>query len=338
MISFIIPVFNSGQYLENCFQKIKDVKLPDYEVIIVDDGSTDNSDIICDKLASENDAVICIHQQNQGVSVARNRGIDVATGEFIIFIDADDSFEPEHLHNLIKKLDNEPGVDMVIWGLSFDYYHNGKLYRRDEIETPLSGIYERDQWNCQMVNLYHTNSLSPVWNKMIRRSILVQKGIYFRRDMFLYEDLEFSLQCMSHCDHILFEPTVIYRYRQSEDEGNAGRRLNRIKKLTDVVSQINEAFEESVSSEQKNEILLSLYLTLAREKISVSSRKEISVVCDDFSKWYETGSYQLKGDAFINKLLNHKVGSLRFKSKYTVIRHRIAILVKSTALYQKRRG
>lgn len=338
MLSFIIPVFNSGQYLENCFQKIKDVKLPDYEVILVDDGSTDNSDIICDKLAYENDTVICIHQQNQGVSVARNRGIDAATGDFIIFIDADDSFEPEHLHNLIKKLNDEPSVDMVIWGLSFDYYRNGKLYRRDDLKTPLSGIYNKAQWNRHMVNLYRANSLSPVWNKMIRRNFLVREGIYFRKDMFLYEDLEFSLQCMSHCDHILFEPTVIYHYRQSEDEGNAGRRLNKIKNLTDVVYQINGAFEESIPSEQKNEILLFLYLVLAREKISVSNRKEISVVCDDFSKWYETRSYQIESDAFINKLLNHKVGALMFKSKCTAIRHGIAVLVKNTALYQKWRG
>ena len=99
-----------------------------------------------------------------------------------------------------------------------------------------------DEWITELPALYRSNSLSPVWNKIIKRSVLVDNQLEFRRDMFLYEDLEFSLRCMSHCDVIYFWHEIVYHYRQSEDERNAGRRLKRIPHLYSLVEQIEDAW------------------------------------------------------------------------------------------------
>lgn len=337
LLTYIIPAYNCEHYIHSCIRKINAVDLSDYEVIIIDDGSTDNTPNICDRIANSNKKVKCIHQLNMGASSARNRGLEEATGEYVLFLDADDEIEPEELRNLIEKLRTLSDVDMVIFGLSFDYYHKGILYRRDELKTPMNGILDKTSWISRMAELYNSNSLSPIWNKIIRRGLILEKGLFLREDMFLYEDLEYSLRCMKHCDRILFDSAEIYHYRQSEDEGNAGRRLKKIVNLTDVVSRIEEAFGQTVSLEQKEEILLSLYLVLAREKISVSDRKEINIVCEEFEKWYKTKGYQ-KRDTFIDQLLEHKVRTLIAKRNYISVRHDIAVKVKSTAWYQRWKG
>ena len=114
----------------------------------------------------------------------------MATGDYVIFFDADDSFDPEQLHTLIQKLEIEPNIDMAIFGMSFDYYHKRKIYRRDELKTPLAGIYDREIWMGQILELYRENSLSPIWNKIFRRDLLNRKKLYLREDMFIYEDLK----------------------------------------------------------------------------------------------------------------------------------------------------
>ena len=95
--SFIIPVYNCGQYLDKFIREIENVNLFNYEIILVDDGSTDDSGNVCDSIAQRNGKVYCIHQKNQGVSSARNNGLRSASGDYICFFDADDNIVPEKL-------------------------------------------------------------------------------------------------------------------------------------------------------------------------------------------------------------------------------------------------
>ena len=106
--SFIIPVYNCEKYLEKCVDKIKDINLNTYEIILVDDGSEDSSGSLCDRLAHENKVIHCMHQKNQGVSAARNTGLKTADGDYVIFLDADDTMEPEKMHELLGKIEEEP--------------------------------------------------------------------------------------------------------------------------------------------------------------------------------------------------------------------------------------
>ena len=102
-ISIVIPVYNVGQYLCQCLDSIITQTIQDYEVILVDDGSTDESPSICDKYAEKNKRFTVIHQKNEGSAKARNTGLDKATGEYIAFIDSDDWINEDHLQNLQKR-------------------------------------------------------------------------------------------------------------------------------------------------------------------------------------------------------------------------------------------
>ena len=343
-VSFIVPVYNCKDYLQRCVESIDKIGLREFEILLIDDGSTDGSDYLCDSIASSNNYVLCIHQTNAGVSAARNVGMDKASGDYIIFVDADDTVDSLRMREAIDCLDSNQ-IDLAIYGISFDFYYKGRIYRKDELGTPLSGIVERTEWIQCLEQLYFANALSPIWNKIYRRQFLLDNQLKLREDMFLYEDLEYSLRCLGCCRRILFFPDVIYHYRQSEDEGNAGRRLKRIASLPDLIGKIESALARVLKSEidaksleQMNRILVSLYLVLAREKISISGRNEIGQICDDFRIWFETRDIILMDDQkkYADLLLDRKVNSLILKRSYIAFRHKIAVFVKVMLAKMKR--
>lgn len=345
--SFIIPIYNGEKFINKTIREIGQTNLEDYEVILVNDGSTDNSEFICDTLAKKNKKIHCIHQRNQGVSSARNNGLKAATGEYVLFLDADDMLEPRKLSKILEKIEETKDIDMAIFGISFDYYYKGKLYRRDEMSPPLKGVQNSKIWMKNMLMMYYTNSLSPVWNKVFRRRFLLDNRIYLREDMFLYEDLEYSIRCMMCCDNILFEPEIIYHYRQSDDEGNAGRRLAKMEHIFNLVDQIENVLDKltnlkSVKSEQDEikSILVLLYLVLAREKIAVSNVRQVKQICDDYKKWYEKRKIKipLESQEYSDLLLQRNVLKLILRREYTKVRHRIAVVLKNTRIYQKLKG
>lgn len=335
--SFIIPVYNCQQYLTGCIDSIEGMQLENYEVLLIDDGSTDGSGDLCDVIAHKNHCVRCYHQKNRGVSAARNYGLRKASGDYIVFLDADDSFNATMLASLLNMVENHQEIDLAIYGMTFDYYFRGRCYRRDSLHCDCSGIMDRTRWGPELVQMYTSNALSPVWNKIFRRDIIVKERLYFREDMFLYEDLEYSLRYLANCDTICISPQCIYHYRQTEDEGNAGRRLQRIDDLSVLVQQISEALEEvsfklqSISQDVLKYILLCLYLVLVREKIAVSRPKAIAKVCDDFAIWMKTNSIEELGTytRFIDRLLRKKVYSLYVEKEYIALRHAVAVRIKS---------
>lgn len=335
--SFIIPVFNCEKYLESCVKSVMEIGLEHFEIILVDDGSADGSGGLCDTLETHYAQVKCIHQSNQGVSCARNRGLRIAGGDYVAFIDADDAINPTAFRKMLERLCQDPTIDMAVFGISFDYYYHGRCYRRDTLPPALTGRLSRDVWVGELSRLYETNALSPIWNKVIRRSLLVKYKLELREDMFLYEDLEFSLRCMARCGTILFFSDIVYHYRQAEDEGNAGRRLKRIKHLPELIEQVEAALND-LSGNQKmqekhdaiNSILLSLYLVLMRVKIAVSTSREIKMICQDFSQWWAVHAQPPGGEnkRFIDELLNEKVVQLIFERVYVAARHKVAVRVK----------
>lgn len=342
--SFIIPVYNCGKYLTDCINSIEKISLLNYEILLIDDGSTDGTSFLCDELAYQSENIKCYHQKNQGVSAARNQGLELSTGDYVIFFDADDSIESHKFLDLLMAVEKDETINMFIFGLSFDFYYKNNRYRRDELNVSFNGKLKSSVWIKYMPELFEKNALSPIWNKVIKRSFLESNHLRFREDMFLYEDLEFSLRCLSHCDSIYFSSDVIYHYRQSEDEGNAGRRLKKIKYISKLINQIESALNgliknkhAEVYQEQMKEILLTLYVVLAREKISVSNVNEIRQICDDFSSWIKLMEMKVpeKNKDFIKALLNKRIYYLVINKIYVQIRHKIAVRIKSIKRLKK---
>lgn len=330
-ISFIVPVYNCIDYLEACVGSIMAVPLNDSEILLIDDGSTDGSGALCDKLARKYPKIRVIHQANGGVSSARNQGIREASGEYLLFVDSDDTLESDMIVDLAAKM-HKSGADAAIFGISFDFYRGKNCYRSSVMAYPFDGCMEKNIWGAAFENLFVHNSLSSSCTKILKKEILQREDLLFSEDMFLYEDLEFFLRYLSKCDTILLDSRPIYRYRQSEDEGNAGRRLKRIDSIPELLKPIEEALEklpETVSKTDRAKVLQQLHLVLAREKIAVSDIKTIQAICRDYRKWAENRQLPMEEDSFQTLLLEGKAKQLWLRNKKTQLRHWIAVRVKA---------
>lgn len=330
-ISFIIPVYNCKEYLPACVNSIRAINAKDYEILLIDDGSTDGSGSLCDELSAEFTEIRVVHQNNAGASAARNRGIQEALGELLLFIDADDSIDSAALSNVLSDprcMDN----DLTIFGLTFDFYHNRRCYRQDPLYFDFDGVLDLNLWGKNFLQLFQNNSLSPVWNKVFKREILCVNELMLDTSMFLYEDFEFVLRYMAHCDTIWNVPHAIYHYRQSEDEGNAGRRLKRISSISEFLKPIESALfdlPEEVSEVDRAMVLQQLYLVLAREKITVSDIPAIKRICKDYQKWTESCLLPMEQNDFHKLLLKGQANQLWLRNKKTQLRHWIAVRVKA---------
>lgn len=327
-ISVIIPAYNCAGTIRDTVSSIFLSGLTDYEIIIVDDGSTDGTDRICDELSSRYEYIRCIHQKNAGASAARNRGVQEAKGDYLWFFDADDGVKEQSVARVVKKL-HDVSPDMLVFGMGFDYYYKGKCYRSDEYLPPAEGMKSASDCSDMLYELFRTNSLSACVNRMIKRSVIAKMDSLLREELFLYEDLEFVLRVMKKCDSVYFLREAIYHYRQSEDGGNAGRRLKRIAHLPELMNKIEEALGEE---KDKNRILLALYLILAREKVSVSTKADIETVCNDFRHWIDAHAFfdLIKTNEYAQLLYNRKTTNLLIRKTKSIIRHGIANGIKKT--------
>lgn len=335
--SFIIPVYNCADYIEACVSSIVNIGLSSYEIVLVDDGSTDGSGAICDRLVSELPAVRCIHQNNQGVSQARNCGLNSACGEYILFIDGDDTLDSEESRKVINRDIIAMSPDLIVFGMVFDYYNGSRVYRSDPIGYPIPGAMERDTWLSEIKKLFDSNSLSSSCNKIFKKAIIERNNLQFRCDMILYEDLEFSLRYLACCERIYCSDKLLYHYRQSQNDGNIRRRLLKIEHLSNVVSLIEDSLvniemvgnAEGLSGSSK-EILLTLYLSMAWTKLKACPVKDFNQICDDFATWWKNHHLELlNADEYIVKMiLSQDKIKILFRRTYSNIRHKIAVCIK----------
>ena len=209
LLSIIIPAYNAGTTLSRAAESICNDKTPEIEVILIDDGSTDNTPALCDELAASDERIHVLHTENSGQGIARNRGMALARGKYIAFCDADDVVMLDGLFKLIDKAD-EIGADIVCGS----YCRNdGKSIERIHSELP-SG---RVEWSDDRHSLYHrikTESLfGYIFNKVYRREWMEREKIAFNDvKRFFMEDTLFNLKAYAHNPvyYYLNEPVYVY--------------------------------------------------------------------------------------------------------------------------------
>lgn len=196
LITFIIPVYNAEKYLEACLTSVINQTVDDYDVVLINDGSTDNSQAIIDEFCSRYPQKIqSFYQKNQGISAARNRGIEVAKGEYITFIDNDDLIEKNYVEKASEKIKFSK-CDMVIFGYN-TITENGKV-----ISTlPVSLDKEWARWG-----------VCTVWLIVAKKSLFIDNEIRFPVGLF-NEDIPVSIQLSFHAKRVETLPEILYHYR-----------------------------------------------------------------------------------------------------------------------------
>lgn len=210
-ISVIIPVYNREQVVSTCVEGILNTQFTDFEVLLIDDGSSDNSLSVCQKLSQKYDNVKVISQQNRGVSAARNNGIRNASGDYILFSDSDDTFFPNALYEISKLLIHE--CDLLMFGLSNAHYSNdGIRFRKDTISSVIKNIKGNKEiidWLFTDYNPY-INPIYSVCVKAFRRDILIKNNINFREDLSLGEDQVFTCTYLKYVMTFCFSNIPYY--------------------------------------------------------------------------------------------------------------------------------
>ncbi len=210
-LSIIVPVYNVASYLTRCLESILKQSYVDFEVILVDDGSTDNSLLICNDFAVKDSRIKVFHKENGGVSSARNYGIEKSTGDYLMFVDSDDWIQDNLLLDLSSCLGR---FDMIFWGINF-VTQNGVLeYSR--IPHNLSS----DKFSIAEIiySLFSDNLLGYMATIVVRKTVLENYNIRFNTLISLHEDAIFCYECCTHATSVVSLDVSGYNYVQYDNE------------------------------------------------------------------------------------------------------------------------
>lgn len=223
LISIIIPVYNADRYLSKCIESVLAQTYKNFELILIDDGSTDGSDKICDEYAAKDTRVKVEHQHNSGVSSARNRGIELSRGRYLTFIDADDWIEPEYLEALF--------INMQEFGLAVC-----KFTTNDNCTIKENNIFILDKRESYLSMCDSKGMGGFCWGKLFDKRLINREHIKFDSTIAICEDLIFVSCYLSKCDTpTVFLQKQLYHYRKNPQSTMLGRyRLMRQISLRDL--------------------------------------------------------------------------------------------------------
>ena len=254
-VSVIMPVYNSGVYLETAVGSILSQSLREIELILVDDGSTDGSSEKCDEYARHDSRVIVIHQQNGGICNARNAALKIARGEYVAFSDHDDEYLPGLLEDNYQYA-KENNLDFVKFCKKWVLIRNGKEIRKSENYIS-KHIFERDDVIKNIFWLLEHRFCSCVWDTMFKRSFLVRHNIVFNPYFKMGgEDYAFNLKCLEHVNKFGTNDKIYYNHIIRENFSTSSKfspdHINVIKKLPENVLNVLKTYNVPVTK-VKNE-------------------------------------------------------------------------------------
>ena len=209
-VSIVVPVYNTAEYLPACLDSILAQSFTDFELILVDDGSTDDSLRICEAYAFRDARIRVFHQQNAGVSAARNFGVEQAQGDWLCYVDSDDVVLPAYLQDMLEAADAE---DCLVMGNISDSRMKGLITSDVVLEGEAMVRY--------MLSHNILNLSGPV-AKLYNRATLVRYGIRFPQDIHYGEDLLYFLQYLNHIGRVAFRQSELYQVTMREGSLSRG--------------------------------------------------------------------------------------------------------------------
>ncbi len=220
LISIIIPAYNVEQWLRRSVNTLLAQTLFNFELILVDDGSTDGTGAICDEMASRDFRIHVIHQPNAGAALARNHGMAEAKGEYLYFMDADDWCEPEMLKSLYD-FAAEHDLDLLITGFYIDTYYNDHEFYREQRNTATKVYESQAAFREDAYRLFEAQLLYAPWNKLYRRQYLLDHDLEFPSTF--WDDLPFNLRVVRDVAKVGCLDGHFYHFLRAREESENTR-------------------------------------------------------------------------------------------------------------------
>lgn len=202
-LSIIIPVYNAEKFLDKCIKSVQTQTLQDFELILVNDGSKDNSLEICEKYSQEDERIIVFNQENSGQSKARNVGLENANGEYVAFLDSDDWVDSDYYEKLVRACEKNDAD--VSCGSILRVRKHSKKYR---IKYTKEEVYTKPQ---EKIDIAHVPDMCYVWNKVYKKEFLDRINLKFVEGMF-FEDVDFVTRAIYFSNKLVTVPDTYYHY------------------------------------------------------------------------------------------------------------------------------
>lgn len=268
LISIIVPVYNTSKYLHKCLDSLVNQTYKNIEIIVVDDGSTDNSAIICDSYAENYKNITVYHTENHGLSAARNIGIESSNGDFLAFVDSDDWVD-YNTFEVAYKMIFDSSSDLSTFSLLPEY----------DTET-------EQNIQCYDINICNQNELFNLildtdyvcgyaWNKLFKKSII--GGMRFDESLLSCEDIDFCTRYAMNCNKVAYTTAKFYHYRQRNDS-MTGEYKYSVRKLS-----VLDAYENimPIYKEYDNEDYYKLERNYLKIALNIKGRMILSKVKND---------------------------------------------------------
>lgn len=242
-LSIIIPVYNAEAYLERCIHSALNQEYHSFEVILVDDGSTDQSSVICNRFAVADPRVTVIHKENGGVSSARNAGIDSAQGEYIMFLDSDDALLPFAVEDMMDNIHDE---DILIAGHTVFVDGVAAVEKKPESGRSYKGAFFADFFNENIKD--NCELLDSCWAKVFKRKVV--GGLRFNEELDYAEDKLFVFSVLAVSSSALVFADSVYAYHMHDNslgsDISSDNHLLKLKKMIpyyeEVILKLNARF------------------------------------------------------------------------------------------------
>lgn len=253
--SILIPVYNTSQYLDECMKSILDQTFTEYEVVLLNDGSTDNSPEICDKYALEDTRVRVIHKDNEGLMMTRRRGFKEAKGDYFICIDSDDKLYDKQALEKIHKLIIDTNCDLVIYNYVYGASEKREETVREVFDYPDGYVFEGDKKHEIYDKLLTTNYMNNIWIKCTSRNIVDIDTDYsqWKQQICRAEDRFQSFPMIHNAKRIAYLKDPLYYYRCTQQSISNNVKLKYYEALRCINNRADKYIEKWNVSEDIKE-------------------------------------------------------------------------------------
>mgnify|MGYP001023012278 FL=1 len=282
--SVIIPVYNVENYLSRCIDSLLAQNYVDLEILLIDNGSNDQSGQICENYAAQFSNITAYHIPNKGVGSARNFGLSKAKGEFICFVDADDYLVGNLFSDVESQLDSQ--LDLLV----FSYYNSieknlSEIDRSAKI-LPTEGKKDKSDFIALFQELFLTDMMYTVWNKIYRKEFLEEHQIVFE-SYELGEDVRFNLNVYQHVNAVLLVKSCYYVYISGRIDSAMGQyNPNRMNYQLEELGKVDQlmiswnSHDDQFIDQIKARILMSNIQNISKQKMSLSKKRHyVEVLC-----------------------------------------------------------
>lgn len=330
LISVIVPMYNSEKYIEHCIESIEKQTYTNIEILIIDDGSKDNSAQIAEQIAQKYKNIKVIHKKNGGVSSARNLGIEMSNGKYITFVDSDDWIEKEAIEGLYNDLKNN-NADIVRGNYYIEYKNRGCIKSK---EQPLKNITiekNSNERNVLELDIINGKVLAYVWLLLIKKEVIVDNKIEFKENIGYMEDTIFYIELLNTDSTIFISDRIIYHYYENlesitKSQNNIEKKINNIiivnKTITDILKIKNNDLKKSLLDTNNCNMIINLifvlYFSIGYEVsfktlLKVLENDYFSKMLDNCDKKYMSMHFRIE-----SKLIKRK--NIKLLYKYFKIR------------------